>query len=78
MVSGAHAPVFNENLQLNINRSDAPIQLEIGDHTAVSNKTIGACTFDCLSLEPEVPTNMSLCLDQGGEVDLELIWWPLA
>jgi hypothetical protein len=38
---------------------------------------IGACTFTCQNLPPEEPTNMTLALDHGGEVDLELLWWPL-
>lgn len=111
VVTGTHEPSWDENLQLNINHSDAPIRLEIGDHTALSNTligkplecctmhrqslsvqlqaglstclpdfnllAIGACTFTCQNLPPEEPTNMTLALDQGGEVDLELLWWPL-
>lgn len=112
MVEGTHDPTWDENLQLNINHSDAPIRLEIDDHTALSNTLIGniqrtrllisdiltrddcrlvdafayavrlyactgACTFTCQNLPPEEPTNMTLALDQGGEVDLELLWWPL-
>ena len=111
MVEGTHDPTWDENLQLNINHSDAPIRLEIDDHTALSNTLIGtclakvlfmctrctarlpyniltysyvlhilgigACTFTCQNLPAEEPTNMTLALDEGGEVDLELLWWPL-
>jgi hypothetical protein len=77
IVKGTSDATWDENLQLNINHSDAPIRLEINDHTALSNKEIGACTFTCQNLPAEEATNMTLALDQGGEVDLELLWWPL-
>ena len=41
VVEGTHDPTWDENLQLNINHSDAPIRLEIDDHTALSNTLIG-------------------------------------